>query len=63
MPKAALATGAVVFAAVAAVHLARLILGTEIVVGGTQVPVWVSAPVGVVFAGLAVWLLLARRRS
>ena len=63
MQNSALATGAVVFAAVAAVHLARLVAGTGIVVGGVQVPVWVSAPVGVVFAGLAVWLLLARRRS
>ncbi len=63
MRKAALATSAVVFAAVAAVHMARLVAGTGIAVGGVQVPVWVSAPAGVVFAGLAVWLLLARRRS
>jgi hypothetical protein len=42
---------------IALVHLVRLFTGWEVVVNGFVVPVWWSAPILVIFAGLAflVW--------
>ena len=52
MQKPALHAAAVVFGAVAALHLLRLIAGTEIVVGDTEIPVIVSLPAGLALAAL-----------
>lgn len=41
---------------IAAAHLVRLIVGLDVRVGGTVVPVWFSALGLVFFAGLAVGL-------
>ena len=46
-------TAAVVLALIALVHLLRLFTGWDVVVTGFAVPVWWSAPVVVIFAGLA----------
>ncbi len=63
MRKAALYTAGAIFAAVAAGHLARLIAGFEIVVGGIVVPVRMSF-LGALIAGvLAVWMAVAAQRS
>ena len=50
-------TAVVVLTLVALIHLLRLVTGWDIVVTGFAVPVWWSAPVVVIFAGLAllVW--------
>lgn len=50
-------TAVVVLALIATVHLFRLFTGWGVVVTGFAVPVWWSAPVAVIFAGLAflVW--------
>ena len=40
---------------IAAAHLARLMTGMEIVIGGHTIPVWISAVAVVVFGGLGVW--------
>jgi hypothetical protein len=42
---------------IALVHLVRLFTGWDVVVNGFVVPVWWSAPILVIFAGLAflVW--------
>ena len=48
---------------VAVVHLARLVLGTEVTVGGSVVPMWVSFPGFLVAGGLAVALWLEARSS
>ena len=47
----------VVVVLIALVHLVRLFTGWEVVVNGFVVPVWWSAPIVVIFAGLAflVW--------
>ncbi len=63
MQKAALYTSGVIFAAVAVAHLARLITGFGIVVGGFIVPVWVSFLGALIAALLAVWMAVAARRS
>ena len=63
MQKAALYTSGVVFAAVAVTHLARLITGIEIVVGGVVAPLWVSFPGTLIAALLAIWMVVAARRS
>ena len=63
MQKAALYTAGVIFAAAAVAHLVRLITGFEIVVGGVVAPVWVSFPGALVAALLAVWMVVAARRS
>ncbi len=52
-----------IFAAIAVAHLARLILGFEIVVGGVVAPPWVSFPGALIAALLAVWMAAAARRS
>ncbi len=62
MQKPALHAAAVVFGAVAALHLLRLIAGTEIVVGDTEIPVIVSLPAGLALAPLATWMGVAARR-
>jgi hypothetical protein len=50
-------TAVVVLVLIALVHLVRLFTGWEVVVNGFVVPVWWSAPILVIFAGLAflVW--------
>ena len=58
----ALHAAAVVFGAIAALHLLRLVDGTEITVGGTVVPVIVSLPFGLALGALAAWMVLAARR-
>jgi len=62
MQKAALTTAGAIFAIGAAAHLARLILGFGIVIGGIDLPTWVSLPAGLVAAGLALWMVAAARR-
>jgi len=63
MQKAALNTAGVFFAVGAAAHLVRLIIGFEIVVAEIAVPVWMSFPGALIAAALAVWMLVAARRS
>jgi len=46
----------VVLALIALVHLVRLFAGWDVVVTGFAIPVWWSAPVLVLFAGLS-WLV------
>jgi hypothetical protein len=50
-------TAVVVLALIAFLHLVRLLTGWDVVVAGFAVQVWWSAPVVVIFAGLAflVW--------
>lgn len=47
----------VVLAFIAVVHLLRLLTAWDVVVNGFSVPIWWSAPIVVIFAGLAflVW--------
>jgi hypothetical protein len=63
MQKAALYTSGAVFAVVAIAHVVRLITGFEIVVDGVIVPVWVSFLGALIAALLAVWMMVAARRS
>ncbi len=63
MQKAALYTSGVVFAAVAVAHLVHLATGFEIIVGRAIVPVWVSLLGALIAALLAVWMVVAARRS
>lgn len=63
MQKAALYTAAAIFAAGTIGHLVRLIAGFEIVIAGLVVPVWVSFPGVIIAALLAVWMVVAARRS
>ena len=50
-------------AMVAAAHLLRLVLGVEVTVGGTLVPLWVSVIACVVPVGLAVGLWRESRKA
>jgi hypothetical protein len=63
MQKAAFYTSGAVFAVVAFAHMVRLITGFEIVVDGVIVPVWVSFLGALIAALLAVWMMVAARRS
>jgi hypothetical protein len=50
------AIAAILFALMAVVHLLGLIVGWEVIIASLAVPVWISVPVLVVFAGLALML-------
>ncbi len=63
MQKPALYAAALIFAALALAHLVRNFLETELVFGGVVIPVFPSLPIGIVLAALAVWMVLAGRRS
>ncbi len=63
MQRPALYTAAVIFTAIALLHLIRFFRDTEIVVGGVIVPVLASLPAGIVLVLLALWMVLAARRS
>lgn len=63
MQKAALYTSGAFFTVGALAHLVRLIIGFEIVIGRFAVPVWVSLPGALIAALLAVWMVVAARRS
>jgi len=63
MQKAALYFSGVFFAIGAVAHVVRLTTGIEIVIGGAVVPVWMSLPGALIAAPLALWMLVAARRS
>jgi hypothetical protein len=63
MQKAALDISGLIFAAGAVGHLVRLALGIEIVIGGTVLPVWLSIPGALIFALLAIWMVVTARRA
>ena len=52
---------AILLTAVAIAHLARVVLGIEATVAGTQVPMWVSIAATVVAGGVALMLWRDRR--
>lgn len=54
---------AMLLLAIAAAHILRLAFGTEIVAGGSIVPLWPSALAGVVCLALGVSLLKERRTT
>ncbi|MDA1097692.1 MAG: hypothetical protein O2967_01810 [Proteobacteria bacterium] len=63
MQKAALYTSGIIFAVGAVGHVIRLAKSIEIVIGGVTLPVWVSFPGVFVATLLAVWMVVAARRS
>lgn len=63
MHRPALYTAAAIFAVVALVHLIRFLAASEVVIGGVSIPVWLSLPAAVILAGLALWMIVAARRS
>jgi hypothetical protein len=63
MQKNALYAAAIFFAVGAIAHLVRLFAGFEIVIGGNEVPGWMSFPGAVVAAALAAWMAVAAQRS
>ncbi len=63
MRKAALYTAGIIFAAGTVGHAVRLTTGFEITIGDFVLPVWVSVPGVLVAALLAIWMVVAARRS
>ena len=53
---------AVLLGIIAAAHALRLIFHTEVIIGGTVIPMWVSA-VGCIVAGVLAVLVLMEARS
>jgi hypothetical protein len=53
---------AVIFAAIALIHLYRLVRPFEVAIAGTMLPQWVSLAGLIVAAGLAAMLWRERRR-
>lgn len=61
MPKTALQTAGTIFALVALIHLYRLFSHFSIIVGTTEIPIWVNF-VGIVVAGtLSYWMFTAAK--
>ena len=52
----------VIFSLIAVAHVLRLLLRTQITVGGMVIPMWVSGVAPVFFAGLA-WMLWREARK
>ena len=64
MQQTALYTSAVIFALVSLAHWVRLFLGVEVIIGrSTSIPMWLSVVAGLVSAALAVWMVMAARKS
>ncbi len=64
MQQTALYTSAVIFALVSLAHWVRLFLGVEIIIGrSTSIPLGLSVVAGLVSAALAVWMVMAARKS
>lgn len=61
MPKGALYTAAVVFAAVSILHWIRYFTGLEIVIGGTAFPGIGSLILAIIAGVLAAWMVFASR--
>lgn len=61
MPKTALLTAGTIFALVALIHLYRLFSHFSIIVGTTEIPIWVNF-IGIVVAGtLSFWMFKAAK--
>jgi hypothetical protein len=54
--------GAIFFALIAAAHIVRLILHIPIIMGGWEVPYWISYPAPVVFGAISALGFRASRR-
>ncbi|MDP7191239.1 MAG: hypothetical protein QF553_05160 [Alphaproteobacteria bacterium] len=52
-----------IFAFVSLAHWVRLFLGTQVVIGDTSIPLGLSVVTGLVSAALAVWMVMAARKS
>lgn len=50
-----------VFALIALGHLLRVIFQTEVLIGGSVIPMWVSVAAVIVAGGLAAWICQAER--
>lgn len=62
MQKPALYTAGAIFAVVSAAHWFRYLQGTEVVAGGTTIPLSWSLIGGIVGLVLALWMIIAARR-
>ena len=63
MQQTALYTSAVIFALVSLAHWVRLFLGVEVIIGSTPISLGLSVVAGLVSATLAVWMVMAARKS
>ena len=54
--KAAVTVTSAFLVLVSLLHVARVLLGFDVVVEGHAVPAWVSVPAFLITGGLAVWL-------
>lgn len=61
MKKQASLVAAIVFWLMALAQLLRLLFRVEVRAGGTEIPVWVSAPAVLILGALGIWLWLERR--
>jgi hypothetical protein len=63
MQQTALYTAAAIFAFVSLAHWVRLFLGTQVVIGDTVISLGLSIVAGLVSAALAMWMVMAARKS
>jgi len=63
MPRTALNVSGLIFLLIAAAQLTRFLLAVEVEAGGMTVPVELSLVAGIVFLILALWMLVAARRT
>ena len=63
MQQTALYTAAVIFTLVSLAHWVRFLIGAEVTIGGAEISLGFSVAAGLVAAALAVWMVMAARRS
>ncbi|HAQ33343.1 MAG: hypothetical protein QF386_06170 [Alphaproteobacteria bacterium] len=63
MQQTALYTSAVIFTLVSLAHWVRFLLGAEVIIGSTPISLGLSVVAGLVSATLAVWMVMAARKS
>ncbi len=56
-----LRTAAAIFGILAVIHLVRLLIGWDVIIGGLHIPLWISGIAIVVLGTLSVWLFKLSR--
>ena len=63
MKQTALYTAAIIFALFSLAHWIRFFSGTEVIIGSTVISLELSIVAGLISAALAIWMVMAARKS
>jgi hypothetical protein len=63
MKNTALLIAGFIFAIVALAHLLRLYYGSDVIIAGYMIPMWVSYVGFIIPLGLSIWMFTARKQK